>query len=337
MNAEPANEGQSDSYEGKEAVIRALLQREAQGASLRTRTVKAEDRPLYVAAIRHFRIWGDLLRVAGIDPESVSGRRRWTAARVRQRIRELHQDGIDLNLKSIRKIDGGLVQAARKYYACWDNALTAAGFDASAIRIQRPNWTRREILQAIQAHAATGAGVHRFAMRPTSVCVAAERLFGSYEAALKAAGVLHLRNKPVGWSHKGVIDAIRSRQRSGEPLNCVAVIKRYPPLYDAARRYYGGWNEALTAAGIDPNDVRAIRRPWTREDVICELRRRVAAGVRPTRVSSIRPTSLVFACRRFFGSCEAAALAAKIDPARIGYFRCPKNGLHRTTKKERTQ
>jgi len=314
-------------YRCREDVVRRLLQRELEGLSLRTTVVKMDDRPLYVAAVRHFRIWGDALRAAGVDPESISGRRVWTKERVIRRIRELERRGVVMNVKSVGRIDGGLAQAARRLWGSWDKALAVAGFDATNIRRQRPPWTRASLVRAIQAHAASGARVTRNAIRPRSIGKAAERLFGSFDAALEAAGVAQQRNLPPQWSRAKVEAAIQSRVQKREPVNCMTVIKADQGLYDAARRHHGGWNQALCAAGIDPDSVRAVRRQWTRESVTEELRRRVTEGVQPTCVSSIRPISLVKACRRLFGSCEAAALAAGVDPAKVGYFRSQTNGL----------
>ena len=148
------------------------------------------------------------------------------------------------------------------------------------------------------------------------------------EAAVEAAGVAEQRNVPPQWSRAKVVAEIQSLVQAGKPINCVTVMRTNQGLYDAARRYHGGWNQALHAAGIDPGSVRAVRRQWTRDSVIEELRRRAADGVQPTCVSSIRPISLVKACRKLFGSCEAAAVAAKIDAVKIGYFRSRRNGLH---------
>ncbi len=317
----------------REDVVRRLLERELAGLPLRTRAVRVDDLPLYVAAIRHFRAWGDALRAAGVNPESVSGRRVWTKERVIRRIRELERQGVAMNARSVVKVDGGLVQVARRFCGSWDGALIAAGFDAKHIRRQPRPWTKSTLIQAIQAHAASGGRVTRNGIRPKSIGKAADRLFGSFDAALVAAGVADQRELHPQWSRTKVQAAICSRMQAGEPVNCVAVIKADRHLYDAARRCHGGWNQALRAAGVDPDSVRITRRQWTRESVVKELRRRVEAGVQPTCISSIRPASLVKACTKLFGSCEAAVEAAGVDPAEIGYFRSPRNGLRRAGRK----
>jgi len=318
----------------KDRILKAILQREVSGRSLRTAAIKADDRPLFVAAVRHFGTWREVFRAAGIDPEAVSGRRIWSKERVVRTIRKIHRNGGMLNHNAIKKLDHSLIQAAYRHCGSWDKALQAAGFDPSAIRLGRDQWTKAEIIEAIKAHVASGSPLSKNAMRPYSIGIAAKRQFGSFDAALKVAGVMHLRTGYPRWSPAIVIRAIRRRQRAGQPVNCAAIIKANERLYGAGRRYFGDWNEAMAAAGLDVNQARAIRLPWTPEDVIHELRRRVAAGEPATCISSIRPISLVKACRKFFGSCEAAATAAGVDPDRIGYYWSPRNGMRKPNRGE---
>lgn len=311
------------SEEARADVIRGILRREMSGASMCAAAVKRDEHDLFAAAIRHYVSWGRAIHAAGLDHEAISQRRTWTVQRVVQAIRELDRRGVALNHASVRKLDQGPIVAARKLLGSWDNALRAAGYDPMEIRLLRRPWTRPEILAAFQAHAAAGGPLTQSGMRPRSAWFAAVRLFGSADAALRAAGVQHLVGRKRPWSRETVAKAILDRRRAGQPVNCVAVIKSDSGLYDAARRYFGGWNEALVAVGIDPDTVRLQRWPWTADSVIGELRRRAQDGKPPTCLSSIRPASLLRACIDYFGSFEDAAKAARVDPAKIGYRRYP--------------
>ena len=316
-------------YDSVKDVIRGILQRELAGASLHTAAMRAENRPLFAAAIHRFRTWGAALRASGIDVEDVSGKRKWTPNRVLHEIRQLDSKGVPLNNRSIKRTDQGLTQAARKLWGSWDGALLAAGYDPQTIRRLRSIWTKPETIEALRDHVASGARVIQDALRPRSLAAACRRLFGSFENALRAADLDVAAETIPRWSQAAVIDCIRARKNAKQPLNCSAVIREHGALYDAARRYHGSWTRALRAAGFDPAKVRAVRQPWTPEAVVQELRRRADAGKPPTCISSIRPIPFVQACQRFFGSCAAAAVAAGVDPTKIGYFRSPGNGLHR--------
>ena len=260
--------GPRNDYKSKGAVIQAVLQREARGASLNARAVKQEDLSLYLAAMRYVGIWKDTLRAVGIDPESVGRQREWTAQRILEEIQRSERRGVALNAKAVSRSDTGLFQAATRYWGSWQKALEAAGFDASAVRAMRPAWTETTLIKAIRAHADSGKPVMKTAMKPVSIRRAADRLFGSFEAAIKASGVMHRRNLPFRWSQTAVIDAIRQRQQKGKPLNSKAVTQDNGGLYDAARQFCGNWNQALRAAGIDPDQVRLVRRRWTSESVM---------------------------------------------------------------------
>lgn len=298
----------------KHDVLRRLLQREQAGMSLKVRDVQTNDWQLFLGVVRYFRRWSDALCAVGIDPESISGRRIWTKGRIIRKIRDLERRGMAMNVKSVNQLDSGLYQAACRLWDSWDDAISAAGFDATTIRSRRKPWTRSEIIDTIQMSATTTHRLSQNTIRPKSLCQAAKRLFGSFEAALEAAGVTNL---PSQWSRANVVAAIHKRIQSDKPINFVAVFKTDRKLYNAARYYFENWNQALRAAGIDPNCVRIVRRQWTRDSVIQELCRRVAEGIEPTYVSKIRPITLVKACEKLFGSLEAATEAARIDMAKI--------------------
>ncbi|MBS3821604.1 MAG: hypothetical protein KGY81_07570 [Phycisphaerae bacterium] len=320
-------------YATKRDVVRGILRRELAGVPLRSTDVKRDDRGLFVAAILHFRSWQNTLQAAGIDGEKVTGRRKWTRQRVIREIRQLGDRGAPLNSKSVKRIDQPLTQAARKLWGSWDRALLTAGYDPEEFRCLRRPWTRKEVIEALRHHVAAGGRIIADDLRPRSLGAACRRLFGSFDRALQAAGIDEPPDKPEGWSAEAIVACIRARCAAGQRVNCMAVVKTDPRLYDAGRRYHGSWDAALRAAGLDPDQVRVARYPWTRGRIIEELRRRVAQGVPPRSVSAIRPIPLVHACRRIFGSCEAAAKAAGVDPAKIGYFHRPANGLRRCGKK----
>jgi hypothetical protein len=87
-------------------------------------------------------------------------------------------------------------------------------------------------------------------------------------------------------------------------------------IYDAARRCSGSWREALRAAGINCASVQRARRPWTRGQIVAELRR--CAKPEKQRHSDYNPESFVKAARRLFGSWQAA-----LDAAGVAREQCP--------------
>lgn len=303
----------NDRRRGKEAtdVVRRILERQSSGASMSSRSVLVEDRALARAAIRLFQNWGNALRAAGMDADVFLHRRNWTVDKIVARIHELERQGVALNHGFVARVDCGVVGGANKLLGSWDNALRKAGYDPDVVRKARPPWTKSQIIRALQAHADRHQPLTQSALSRTSLLGGIKRLFGSLQAALRQAGLLHMVPKRPQWSRADVVAAIRQRQSDKLPLHSWAVSRTVPSLHGAAITRYGGWDAALRAAKLDPASVRRARPPWTPELVIKEIRQRMAAGEAQTPRTLNQPASLVRACRRFFGSCEDALWAAQ--------------------------
>ena len=102
-------------YERREDVIRGVIRRRKSGASMKSSVVLVEDRPLARAAIRLFQNWGNALRAAGMDAEVVLRRRKWTPAKIVERIQDLAHQGVALNQKSVAGVDKG----------CWSQRISS--------------------------------------------------------------------------------------------------------------------------------------------------------------------------------------------------------------------
>jgi len=297
-----------------ERVIRGILDRERRGLPLAAGAVHREDGELRRAADRRFGNWSEALRRSGIDPNTIPNLRRWTASAVVSQIHRLDLQADPLHLSAVSRRDGGLVGAALVRFGSWDSALRAAGCDPAAIRRIRPAWTRATIVQVIQRRAAAGLSVASGKMRPHSARMAALRIFGSWDAALRAAGARDLVPQRRRWSPEAVVERIRRYHQEGRPLNFGAVRRENGPLVVAARQHFGQWDLALHAAGLDPSRIRRRCPEWTRVGVLEAIRERAAAGL-PLRGKAIKPKSLMASARRFFGSWPKALEAAGVAPS----------------------
>src|SRR6185436_16677244 len=82
--------------------------------------------------------WRNAVASAGLDYAVIRRYREWDENTITQRLRELHDQGIDLNAKSIEDYDITLITAARRRFDSWDRALTAAGLDYKKIVLRTP-------------------------------------------------------------------------------------------------------------------------------------------------------------------------------------------------------
>ena len=71
------------------------------------------------------------------------------------------------------------------------------------------------------------------------------------------------------WDEDRVVEEILELYRLGEPL---AASKAPDKLVNAGTRYFGSWDDALTAAGLDPDEIRLRRKPYDEEQMIARIR-----------------------------------------------------------------
>lgn len=187
-------------------------------------------------------------------------------------------------------------------FGSWHAAVKAAGGTAAHLRDARPTMfaTRAKVISELQRRKQAGNLLARREMTHAEedkylyamVC----GLFGTWQAGVRSAGLdprqyhewnLNPQRKYV--SEKDVIAAIQRRQRRGEPINARSLTHgdyQDAPLLYTGRKLFGGWREAINAAGIGYDSVarkqqdyeamqgRTYRTYPTRDDVIQEIQRR---------------------------------------------------------------
>jgi hypothetical protein len=187
-----------------------------------------------------------------------------------------------------------LVAAARWHFASWEAALEAAGVDPGAVRLQRGRYTRDDIIAVIRRMARDGIAVRSSTLRARLKVDSVRKLFGSVDAAVRAAGIEQVvRHGNQRWTRDSVIAELQARAARGEPT-----LSR--GLQRAVQLYFGGAPAARAAAGLRP----LLRVAWTQQSLVQELQRRGRRGD--------SGHTLWRACKRLFGSVEAARQAAEV-------------------------
>jgi len=181
----------------QERILRRIRELWEAGEDLSHSAAKRQHQYLVVAAASHpaFKGWRAAVAAAGLDYGQVSKRQSWTRARIVARIRELHARGGDLSHAEAKKEHGCLVSAAssRRHFGSWRQALEAAGLDYRRIRKTRP-WTREAILHTIrrlhrEGHELNNSNMRRLGYRGMMEAASRQRNFGSWAAAIEAAGL----------------------------------------------------------------------------------------------------------------------------------------------------
>lgn len=143
----------------------------------------AASENLQIIARNHFGTLRNAVAAAGIKPEEFFQRKRWTREMIINAIRERKQKGLSLTPSGAEKDDCSLVSTATRVLGSWRKALITAGIDPEQVYSRR-RWSKEKIIEEIRRLSQTGPPEQNSVLKKAAV-----RHFGSWECALKAAGV----------------------------------------------------------------------------------------------------------------------------------------------------
>jgi len=186
-------------------------------------------------------------------------------------------------------------------------------------------WDKPRIIEELRRYSRRGGDLsyNSLARKKQSLVSAAAYHFGSYRRAIEDAGIDYAEvvRRPR-WTKQSIIRLIKDARRKGIDLHWSAVTRRRDELGRAAfaslqPRLFGKWDRALSAAGLDADEISRYRK-WDRDSVVYELRSR-AADQEALNSGAIQreDSGLHAAAVRHFGSYDAALRAAKVDPDNV--------------------
>ena len=120
-----------------EKILRRIQERYRKSRPLNSKAMQQQDCKLFNAALKRYKGWDEALENAGIDPDEVYKRRRWSKERIRAEVRELNSSGADLAAPAMRKRCSALYSAACKYFGSWTAARRACGITRNFRRKRR--------------------------------------------------------------------------------------------------------------------------------------------------------------------------------------------------------
>ncbi len=210
-------------------------------------------------------------------------RARWSPGAVLEAIRKRDADGLPLNYQAVVNDDEKLTGAARRLFGSWNAALAAAGFDPEEIkrevrreesRLPSGSWTEEMALEGIRQAAREGQDLsaHRMQKWNSSLVAMAQHLFGSWGAALIAAGYApDLVRRARAWTNGEILERIQALAARGADLS-----DRTASAYDqgfcaAAMEHFGSWAKAVEAADVTCGEARRTVK-WSRSKVLEAIR-----------------------------------------------------------------
>lgn len=123
------------------------------------------------------------------------------------------------------------------------------------------------------------------------------------------------------WSAEYVIDRIRLLHDRGFPVNVDAMQSIEPTLPAAVYKFWGAWDAALVAAGLDPAEIRLAvpKRPYPAQDQVIRLIRERSRRGLPINTKAVfdQDSHLMAAAVFRFGTWRQALREAGFDPASV--------------------
>lgn len=218
---------------------------------------------------------------------------RWTRKGITAEIESLHARGAALSYAAAEAEHLNLVRAAAWHFGTWRRAVESAGLDYELLsRYQK--WDKERIVERIRAlHAESADLSWRSVSTHLDPALAAAALrpngFESWREAVRAAGLdIDKIARYRHWDKELVLDAIRERHRQELPMSSKLAQQDDTRLFCAARRRFGSWDEALTAAGLDIKQTRLRRAPRRAKS---KLHLKPRPGPKPERKSETAKTA----------------------------------------------
>lgn len=206
-----------------------------------------------------------LFLILRFDVEKELSLLHWTRKTITEHIKELHEQGEELNYTSAERNHLNLVRAAAWHFGTWRRAIESAGINYEGLSKYR-RWNRERIVERIKELHEQGADLSWRAVStevdpPLAAAALRANGFPSWREAIEAAGLsIDDIARYKYWDNDRVVAAIQELQKQGHPLSSKAMQSSDQSLFCAARRRFGSWDKALAASGYEASEIR-LRKP----------------------------------------------------------------------------
>lgn len=248
----------------KQSILRELRSLHSRGRDLSYNAMAAANQKLVSAGAYHFGSYRAAVEKAGLDYAMILKRPRWTRKRIigliktaRRAERELHWSAVTRRGDELSRAAFASVQ--KRLFGGWDRALHAAGLDADEICCYR-TWDRNTVAFELRSRKVDRESLSSGDLQKEdpSLHAAAVRYFGSYPAALRAAGVApdsvrHRKRWDRATVLAGLRKVLRKRGPRGNLASGASIRRTDPKLHAAAVRLFGSIVKAMRAATRRPD------------------------------------------------------------------------------------
>jgi len=232
--------------------------------------------------------------------------KRWPIEVIVAAIHDRQAKGLSLGRKALLLEDRSLLTAIELRFGHLGTALAAVG-------LIRGRWSVESVAAAILQRHAHGRSLAREAVLrdQADLYVAATRLFGTWETAVKRADPpVSFSERMSRWSPERIMQTLLECRQHGITLGVTELNRRNPALVKAAELYFGSLEnarKAMHARGLALGELDA-------DQVVQAIRERHSKGlsVAHTEVHRDSP-ALYLSARRHFGSWRRALAHAGVE------------------------
>jgi hypothetical protein len=290
----------------RERIIRDILQRESAGLPLAHDGGQGVDSALYRAGLRIFGSWPNAILAAGIAPDRALAHGQWPPGKVLSVIRSLSRRRRPLRPGELKERYGYLVRAAQRCFGTWSKAVIAAGVDPLKLRRAAP-WTRERIIESILMRALNNEALEIRTVEPKVLVAAGRKEFGTWGAALAAAGLdpqLYVSRKsdPYDIGDGDILDESKQRVLGGPERTkkeCVAA----------------SLDNTSGTGVLAPAPVHKTGHRWSDQGVLQAIQTRLCEHRMMHSTAVYKDDIALYqAARRRHGNWSNALLAAGLNP-----------------------
>ncbi len=184
-------------------------------------------------------------------------------------------------------------------------------------------WSRESIALEILSMYESGENLNYSAVADNNLTLlrAATRYFGTWEAAVRFAGIDYDNiRKYRSWTRERIVSRIRELHEQGTDLSWRNVCINIDPQLAAAatkKSHFGSWREALEASGLDYDTIRRYKE-WD-DDRVLDLVKELYSQGKDMNAKNVEheDITLITAARRRFDTWHQTLIAAGLDYRQI--------------------
>lgn len=276
----------------RRAIVAEIKRRKENGDTLNSASVGRTS--VYRAAYDEFGGWRQAIEGAGLDYEKIRLQpwsvkngmaRKWTRESVLEEIKRRHQNGLSLVSSVVDKDNSALRFYARKFFGGWKTAVEQAGVQIVRTRRKKVNgvargpkpmkervrfpWTKERVVNTIRVLAAAEVTLRlgSIVKSHNNLYKRARKLFGTWEAAVRAAGfdystIRKRAGNHTPWTPQRVLERIRNLAERGVSLKLSYIAKGRYRFYVQAQRFFNTWPRAVQMAGLDYSQYEEHKKPY---------------------------------------------------------------------------